>query len=111
MGYSQRRARGFVMSEGAERHQLATGGWDEDVVESLRAKLELGIDFHNDVILIHALVNRGDLSLAKGVVQRAIDGAGSDTEAAGRVAVDHQSRLQAAILQIGVHIADERQGA
>ena len=81
------------MGEGAERHRLASGGWDEDVVESLRASLELGIDFHNYVILIHALVNRGDLSLAKRVVEHAINGAGSYAQATGRFTIDHQSRL------------------
>ena len=79
-------------------------GTDVDILERVGTLLELRSDLHHHVILVESLVHRGDLPLAKGVVERVVDGLRSDAQAAGRVAVDHQAGLQAVVLQIAVHI-------
>ena len=53
--------------------------------------MELGIHFHDHVVLIHRPVDGGDLPLAEGVVERVVDRcSGSDAQAAGRIAIDDQ---------------------
>src|SRR6185436_2494347 len=46
-------------------------------------------------MLIKSLVERGDLALTEGVVKGVIDGGGRDSEASSRIAIDHDSGLQA----------------
>ena len=81
------------------------------MIEAVGILLELGIHLHHHVVLVDALIHGGDLALAKGVVEDAIDGLGGDPQAAGGIAVDDQTGLQPAILQVAIHIAQLRKGA
>ena len=93
MSDSQRRVGFLVVRKGTERDGLSRRRAHIDILERIRALLEFGIDLHHYVILIDASVNGGDLPLAKGVVERVIDGAGRDAQAPGGGTVDHQFRF------------------
>ena len=65
--------RRFVMREGAEWDRRPGGGLDVEIVERVGALLEFRIDLHDDVVLVDALVHRGDLPLSESVIERIID--------------------------------------
>src|SRR6267143_2058944 len=83
----ERESRGSWLEtgEGAERHLLAGGGADVNTLERIRVLLELRIDFEDDVILVELRKNRGDLTLAEGVVERVVNVGGKNSEARGGV--------------------------
>src|SRR5437660_3546053 len=65
VGNCQRRHRGLVMRECAERNFLTSRGVDVDILERIGTLLELLSHFHHNVILINSLIDGGDLPLAK----------------------------------------------
>ena len=100
------------MREGRQRNHLPSGGRTQvDILEPVGAPLELRIDLHHHKILVHGLVHRGDLPLAKSVVERAVDAVCRDAQAAGGIAIDHQARLESVVLQVRVHIQESGDGS
>src|SRR5882757_7129817 len=70
---------------------------DVDIFEGVRRLLELRVGFQNYVVLIQLGVDRGDLTLAEGVIQSVVDVGGENAEARGGVAVDGEIYEQTAI--------------
>src|SRR5579864_8849044 len=97
------------MRKGAERNSLPGRGMDVDVFERVRTLLELGIDFHHDMVLVDALINCGDLPLAKRIVERVIDRTGRYAQAPSGGPVDHEFGLQSTVLQVRIDVAKLRQ--
>jgi hypothetical protein len=56
--------------------------------------------FQNDAILVRLRIDRGDLALAEGVVERIVDGLNIDAEPAGLFALDRDVRPQSALLRL-----------
>ena len=56
----------------------------------------LRLRFHHYVVLVVALIERGDLALTEGIIQRVIDCSGRDAEPRGGVAVNDDVSLEAA---------------
>ncbi len=75
-----------------------------DIAERFRRSLELGKNFQNDMVLVDALIDVGDLALAEGIVERVIDGGNGNAQASGGVAVDHERSLEPIQLLIGVYV-------
>src|ERR1700730_14749188 len=74
VGNCQRRHRGLIVRECAERNFVTTASRaDIDILERIGTLLELLSHFHHDMVLVNSLIHGGDLPLAKGVVQRVID--------------------------------------
>ena len=67
--------------------------------------------FHDQVVGVHLGEILRHLALAERVVQRVVDHLRLDAEARGGVAVDGQHRGGAAVLLVGGHVAQLRQGA
>src|SRR6266436_6241054 len=81
-----------------------------DVFESVRILLELGIDFHDDVILVELGEDGGDLALAEGVVEGVVDIGGENAEAGSSVAVDGESGEETLIQLVAGDIANIGEG-
>src|SRR6267143_2011487 len=79
---------GVETREGAERDLRAVGRLYVNVFQRIGILLELRIDFQNDVILVELSEDRGDLALAKGIVERVVNVGGKNAEARSGVAVD-----------------------
>ena len=79
------------------------------MLQILQAVLELRLDFQHDTILVRLREDGRDLALAKGIIQRIVDGLRADAEARRRIAVDDQERLQAQVLVVAGHITELRQ--
>ena len=90
MVHAQRRVRRRIFGEGRQRHLSATGSAHINAVERIWGLPVLGSGLHHHVILIEWRVDRGDLSLAKGVVERGVDEPWGDEQASGGVAIDDQ---------------------
>ena len=60
------------------------------------------------MILVQLGVQRADLPLPIGIVQRVVDGGGRNAQAGGRDPVDHQRSRQAAGLLVGGDILELR---
>src|SRR5579862_8690645 len=56
------------------------------------------------MVLVDSLIHRGDLPLAKGVVQRVIDHLWGEAKARSRSAVNYQAGFQCTVLQIAIHV-------
>ena len=82
--------------------QCTAGGADPYVLQGLGALPEARLDLHHDVILVHVVVDGGDLALAEGVIQRVVDLREIDAEARRGGAIDIQRDVQAVVLPIGV---------
>ena len=72
-------------------------------------ELKLRLRLQNHVVLIQLRIHRVDLALAKGVVQRVVDGGRRDAQPRSGDAVDHQRDGKPARLLIGGHILQLRQ--
>src|SRR6267143_177314 len=79
---------GLETRKGAERDLCAVGRLYVNVFQRIGILLELRIDFQDHVILVELGKNCGDLSLAKGIVERVINVGRKNSEARGGVAVD-----------------------
>ena len=66
---------------------------DVDVLEVVGTLLKTRIGLKNNVVLIELSENGGDLALAKGVIERIVDGLGKNAEPGGGVAIDYQIRF------------------
>ena len=69
----ERCARGLVVRESAERNDFAAAGRQVNVIQAVRALRVLRQDVENDVILIEAFVDIGDLALAEGIGERVVN--------------------------------------
>ena len=76
----ERGAGGLVVRERAERNDFAAAGRQVNVIQTVGALRVLRQDVENDVILIKAFVNVGDLALAEGVGESVVDVLKRDTE-------------------------------
>src|SRR5258708_38309877 len=67
----QRQSRGVGLKtrEGAEGNLQAVGGFYIGAREGIGSLLELGIDFHDDVVLVELREDSADLALAESVVK------------------------------------------
>ena len=83
----------------------AARGADVDVLQRLRVLPVLRRHLHDDVVLVERIVDRRDLALAEGVVERVVDHAGVDAEPRRGRAVDHQIGLEPLVLLVGVDVA------
>src|SRR5262249_34472291 len=59
------------------------------------------------MVLIQLRIHGGDLALAKGIVERIVDGRGADTEAGGSGTINDQGGFEAAVLLIGEEVRQE----
>ncbi len=100
----ERRGRGLKMAERGERHLLSAHRLHINVGEIAGVILELRPDLKHHVILVQLREDGGDLALAKGVIQRVIDGLRQDAEACRGIAVDDEVGLQSAILLVTGHV-------
>src|SRR5260370_23398102 len=84
----ERGVRRLIVGKGAEGNELA--GFRRNVYRLERFGRLLGgrSDLHHDVVLIQAFINVGDLSLAKGVAKRVVDGLNGNAKTRGRIAID-----------------------
>src|ERR1700722_16693727 len=94
------------MSEGAERDYFAGAGRYVNVTEGFRTLRVIFGNFEDDVILVQAFVDVGDLALAEGVAERVVNVGHVDAKARSGVAVNDQRTLQAADLLIGVDVVN-----
>src|SRR5258708_40271950 len=85
---------GVETREGAERDLRAVGRLYVNVFQRIGILLELRIDFQNDVILVELSEDRGDLALAKGIVERVVNVGRKNGEARSCVTVDRERRDQ-----------------
>lgn len=76
----------------------------------MRVERIVRIRFQHDPILIALGVDRRDLTLREGVVQRGVDGLDADAELRGQASVNIYSRLQAVGLPVGCNIGQARNG-
>ena len=63
---------------------------DEDVPQGFGIEREVLFDLHHDMVLIERFINRRDLPLTEGVVQRVIDRGQRDSQSRGSGAIDFQ---------------------
>src|SRR5260370_24271009 len=66
----------------------------------------LGRGLYDDVIVIQAVVDVGDLALPEGIAERVVNVLNGDAEAGGGVAVDDDGTLQAVQLLVAVYVAE-----
>ena len=107
----QRCGGGFVVCEGAEWHQFLVCRPHIDGLETLGVLPELRVYGHDHAVLIQRPVHGGDLTLAKGIIERIVDHGGADAQPRRRGAVDDQRRFEAADLLVGVDVGHGWQGA
>src|SRR5260370_37823681 len=91
---------GVETREGAERDLRTVGRLYGNGFQRIGILLELRIDFKNDVILVELSEDRGDLALAKGVVERVVDVDRKNAEARSGVPVDG-ARSEESVGQMG----------
>src|SRR5260370_32698607 len=66
----------------------------------------LGRGLYDEVILIQAFVDVGDVALHEGIAERVVNVVNGDAEAGGGVAVDDDGTLQAVQLLVAVYVAE-----
>jgi len=76
----ERGAGGLVVRERAERNDFAAAGRQVNVIQTVGALRVLRQDVEDDVILIEAFVDVGDLALAEGVGESVVDVLKRDAE-------------------------------
>ena len=98
----------FVLRDGAQWNFDAIRRPHINVLQRSGPRLEARIDLHHDVILVQRFVHRRHLPLPQRVIQGVIHHRRREPQARRGVAVVDQVRLQAAVLQVGVGIAQFR---
>ena len=88
--------------------RIAARGADIDILQDRGVLPIARRDLHHDVILVDRAVDRRDLALAEGVVERIVDLARRQAETRGGVAIDHDIRLQASLLLVGTDVGERR---
>ena len=109
MIHRQRSIRRLVVRERSQWNGRSGGRPQIDILQGLGSLLELRRNLHDHVILIERPVHRRNLPLPKGVVERVVQGLRSNSQTAGRVAIDDQLRLQSLILLVRILVAQFRQ--
>ena len=97
-----------VLGHGGDRHHAAAGRVDIEIGQPHRALAVPRRGLHHDVILVERAVHGGDLPLAEGIVERAVDERGRDAEPCGGVAIILQRVLQPVVLLVGVDVGEDR---
>src|SRR5437879_1553474 len=87
-------------SEGTERCRLSARHRQVNEVQSIRVLQKRGVSFQDDVVLIQPGIHGGDLTLAKGVVERVIDGLCRHAQSSGSLAIDLKRDLESVILLV-----------
>ena len=77
-----------------------------DIGQRLRLAGKAGVGLHHDVILVQSLIDIGDLALAKGIIQRVVYGVHGHAKARGRVAVNGDIGIGAAVLLVDIHVGN-----
>ncbi|MCY1539620.1 hypothetical protein D9M68_752150 [compost metagenome] len=95
----------FVGGERRQRHALAVRGHDLHPFQHVRILRVAGIELQHHAVLIHGVVQRGDLPLAKGVAEHAADGVHVHAQALRCAAVDVDHHLLRGAVALGVHVA------
>ncbi|MNI41088.1 hypothetical protein D3C73_953320 [compost metagenome] len=108
MGDRQLRLTLFDMRQAGQPHLAAIGGLDVDLVQRLRADLLAGLRLQHHTVLAGLGVDRGNLPLAEGVIQRIGDVRHRHPDPRGGITVDHQINLQALVLQIAGNVGQLR---
>src|SRR3954467_13598837 len=80
------------------------GGREIDAVQTGRILPVLGSDFKHDVILVELGVDDGDLRLAEGAVECAVERLRGLAQPRSRGAIERELRLQPAVLLVTVHV-------
>ena len=101
MAHRQRRRAALEPRHRRQRHLRAAGGADIDAVQQRRIGLQLRIDLQHHLVLVALGVDRRDLPLRIGIVQRVVDRHGADAEPRRGVAVDHHVHLRAGAVLVG----------
>ena len=104
----QRGVAGRELRDAGQRNLPAGIRLDVNLVQRSRVQLILRINLEDDVVLVVLLVQRRDLPLAEGVVQRVVDRLRRNAEPGRRVAVDDEISLQAARLQVAIDVGQFR---
>ena len=90
----------------AERNLRAVARFDVEIVQRRGIGLEVLPHLHHHVVLVELGEDGGDLALAEGVVERVVHVGHGDAQPRRGVAVDHQLRAQALVLQVAGHVGD-----
>src|SRR5215472_4912543 len=98
------------MGEGAERNFAIQRGPNINIAERTWAELEIRLCFQNHAILVQLGEHDRDLSLPESIVERVVDQLRSDAQTRRSIPVNHQARLQSAVLLIAGHVAQLRLG-
>ncbi|MNQ80753.1 hypothetical protein D3C85_957460 [compost metagenome] len=96
------------MRQAGQAHLPAIGGLDVNLVQRIRADLLAGLRLQHHAVLTGLGVDRGNLPLTEGVVQRIGDVRHRHPDPRRRIAVDHQIDLQALVLQIAGDVGQFR---
>ncbi|GCC46876.1 hypothetical protein chiPu_0030707, partial [Chiloscyllium punctatum] len=91
-----------------QRHLRAVGAGQIELVENRRVALVHRQRLEHDAVLVGLAVDRRDLALREGVVQRIRDTLETDAKLAGALAVDVERRAQAALLRLRRDVAEDR---
>ncbi|MNV61760.1 hypothetical protein D3C71_1542840 [compost metagenome] len=94
----------FLMRDGGERNHLPATGTHVQIFDGGRAGGLPGQRVDHHAVLIEVGVDGGDLSLAEGAVQRAVDGTDAHAQTRGLVAVDDDLLHQAALVHVRAHV-------
>src|SRR5205807_1696578 len=95
----------FNFCEGAQRDHLAGGGFNIDLVQRLRRKLEVWLELKNNAVLVELGENRRDLALPEGIVKGVVNRLREDVKAGRLLPVYLHAGLQTAGLLVGGDIA------
>src|SRR6266481_9598282 len=99
------------MAEGGERDLLPVGRLYVDVAQVAGIGLKLRPYLQHHVILVELREDGRDLALSKSVIERVINGLRQNAKTRGRIAINHQIGLQAAVLLVAGYITQLRQSA
>ena len=88
--------------------RLGAGGADPELVQAVRILPILRRHLHHDVVLVERVVDRRDLALPVGVVQRVVDRAGRKVQPRRGCAIDHEVGLQPPLLLVRIDLGEFR---
>ena len=100
----------FQPRKTGQRNALPQAVDEKQVAQRLRALQVFGGQLHHHTVLVERVIDNTHLALAERIVQRVVDVAHGQAHAGRRLAVYHQRGLQAAVLLVGVHVHQFRQG-
>ena len=111
MGDDQRHVGRFVAGERAQGHLGAARRGDVNIFQSVGILPILRLHLHHHMILIERGVHGRHLALAKGIVERIVDGLGAQPESRRGRAIDDQAGLQSFVLLIAIDVEQSGQGS